>query len=323
MHILVTGASGRIGLVLTRRLIELAHDVRALVLPDDPRLPDVAAAGAEVVPGDLDRATCDAAVQGVDVVYHIAGRLPQLASPDEIFETNVRGTWNMMNAAGARAAELRLVVFASTNDVYSSSAPLYLPTDEAHPRHPVSHYGLSKVIGEEIALDQHRRYGLPVVIARFGMTQRAHEVLDGLASQFFLLSAYVRAHPERADLAANLAARGEHAIVLRDETGAPWFFQITEADDLVEGLVRLLDHPAAIGETMNLAAPATFATDIAAAHLARRTGLPILDVLVPGRPLRLDDTIGKARGLIGYDPQSTIVDIIDRALEEVPLPVSQ
>jgi hypothetical protein len=72
---------------------------------------------------------------------------------------------------------------------------------------------------------------------------------------------------------------------------------------------------------MNLAAPATFATDVAAAHLARRTGLPLLDVLVPGRPLRLDDTIGKARRLIGYDPQSTITDIIDRALEEVPLPL--
>jgi len=314
---LVTGASGRIGLLLTQRLLDLGHDVRALVLPDDERLPDVDATGAAVLAGNLDRASCNAAVQDVEVIYHLAGRLPQGATPDEIFETNVRGSWNLLNAAGARASELRLVVFASTNDVYSSGTALYVPTDEAHPRHPVSHYGLSKVIGEEIALDQHRRYGLPVVIARVGLTQRAHEVIDGLTSHFFLLSSYVRAHPERPDLAATFAAGGEHAIVLRDESGAPWSFQITEADDLVAGLIRLLDHPAAIGETMNLASAAAFATDVVADHLARRTGLPVLDVTVPGRVLRLDDAIGKARGLIGYDPRQAITDIIDRALEEV------
>ena len=321
MHILVTGASGRIGLVLTRRLVELGHDVRALVLPDDPRAADVRTAGAEVQLGDLDRPTCDAAVQGVDAIYHLAGRLPQTATPDELFETNVRGTWNLMNAAGARARDLRLVVFASTNDVYSSSAPLYVPTDERHPRHPVSHYGLTKVLGEDIALDQHRRFGLPVVVARFGMTQRAREVLDGLTAQYFLLSAFVRANPDRTDLAAVLAERGEHAIAIRDERGAPWSFQVNEADDLVEGLVRLLDQPAAIGETMNLAAPAPFATDAAADHLARRTGLPVLDVVVPGPALRVEDAIGKARGLIGYDPRTTIFDIIDRALEQVSLAV--
>jgi len=328
-RILVTGASGRIGLTLVADLIGKGHSVRALTIPEDPRAGAVAQAGAEVVVGSItNAATCDRSVEGVDAIYHLAGQLPQNASDDAIFEINVRGTWNLMKAASARASALRVVVFASTDDVYSSVDPLYVPVDENHPRRPVSTYGLSKVMGEEIGKFWHVRHSLPFSMARFGLTQLAHEVLDGITAPSFLLSARVKSLRERAATDASAAAqlaplervlesRGEHAIALRDEQGEPWILQLCEVSDLVTGLALYLDRPAAIGESFNMAAASPFATDLAAAHLAKLAGIEVLDVRVPGPRLVINESIAKARSVLGYDPKLSITDILDRAVAEV------
>jgi UDP-glucose 4-epimerase len=327
-RILVTGASGRIGLPFVRDLIGRGHVVRALAIPGDPRAAAVADAGAEVVIGTImDASTCDRSLDGVDAVYHLAGQLPQDASDDAIFETNVRGTWNLLKAAAVRAASLRVVVFASTDDVYSSVDPAYVPVDENHPRRPVSTYGLSKVIGEDIGMFWHVRHGLPFAMARFGLTQLAHEVLDGITAHLFLLSARVEslrrqsADPavaaQLAPLEKVLAERGEHAIALRDDQGAPWILQLCEVSDLVGGLSLYLDRPAAIGDSFNMGAAAPFATDVAAAHLARLTGMEVLDVAVPGPRLVINESIARARSILGYEPKLTIMGILDQAVSEL------
>jgi len=328
MRVLVTGASGRIGLPLVRELRGRGHTVRALTIAGDPRRADLDAASDEVLEGDIASAVaCTAAVADVDAIYHLAGQLPQKTTDERVFDVNVRGTWELMAAASRRAADLRMVVFASTNDVYSVQDALYSPVDEAHPRRPVSPYGLSKVMGEEICAFHRIRNGLPVAIARFGLTQSADELLTGLTAQYFLLSARVAAlreaaatdpaaAAERERLEAILERDGEHAIVLRGADGQPWMFHICEVTDLVHGLSLFLEHPAAIGEAINLSSPAPFTTDIAAAHLAARTGLPVLDVAVPPG-LRFVESIAKARSILGYDPRFSIADILDRGLETV------
>ncbi len=327
--ILVTGASGRIGLPLVRRLIADGHSVRALTIPDDPRAASVRDAGAEVVVGSIaDAGDCASALAGIDTIFHLAGQLPAGAADTTIFETNVRGTWNLMGAAAERAAEIRLVVFASTDDVYSSQDPLYVPVDEGHPRRPVSTYGLSKVIGEEIGQFYRIRHGLPVAFARFGLTQVAHELIDGITAPFFLLSARVAALRAQAavdpsavalleELEGILARDGERPIAVRDVSGQPWIIQICEVSDLVGGLVRYLDRPAAIGEAFNMGGPAPFATDVAAAHLASLTGLEPLDVALPGPRLVIHESIAKARAMLGYDPKMTLFDLLDRAVADV------
>src|SRR3990172_6446617 len=167
-HILVTGATGRIGLPFVTDLISRGHTVRAIAVPGDERAGTLAGLGAEVITGSVtDAAVCDAGVDGVEAVYHLAGQLPQDASDESIFEINVRGTWNLMKSASRHAGTIRLVVFASTDDVYSSQDPVYTPIDENHPRRPVSTYGLSKVIGEEIGRFYQVRRDLPVAMARF------------------------------------------------------------------------------------------------------------------------------------------------------------
>lgn len=357
MRILVTGATGRIGLPLIRALRTAGHEVRVLVAPDDPGAGRVATETTDVIVGDIaSEEACASAVDGVAAIYHLAGRLPQDAADADLLRVNVAGTWRLMDAASRRATDLAVVVFASTNDVYSAQEPVYNPIDEAHPRRPVSTYGLTKVLGEEVARYHLLRSDLPVAIARFGLTQAARELIDGLTAPNFLLSARVaalrgtddpgnrtdhrspggdepsggvepagggstrhgasRRHPTSlGEMEAILRERGEHAIALRDESGRPWRYHICDVEDLVSGLVRFLDHPAAIGEAINLTSPAPFGTDEAARYLAARAGLPVLDVIAPGPGLRFTESITKARSILGYDPQRTIERMLDAGLE--------
>ena len=134
-RILVTGGTGRIGLPLVTKLIALGHAVRVLALPDDRRAADADSAGAEILVGSVTAPeSCADAVDDVEVVYHLAGQLPQRASDESIFETNVRGTWNLLKATAERPEPLSLFVFESTEVVFSSVDALYVPVDENHPR---------------------------------------------------------------------------------------------------------------------------------------------------------------------------------------------
>src|SRR5690606_28085435 len=89
---------------------------------------------------------------------------------------NVRGTFNLLRAASK--AGVGRFVFASSGEVYPELNSVYLPIDEAHPTHPTSMYGLSKLLGEEMVQNFARRTGLPYAILRFSHTQSAEELFD-------------------------------------------------------------------------------------------------------------------------------------------------
>jgi NADH dehydrogenase len=130
--ILITGAAGQIGSRLARRLHELGHQVRALVLPGDP-LVDRLADTATVHFGDVTRSeTLNGPLAGVDVVYHLAAVL-LCESAAQFQAVNVEGTRHVVDAA-ARARVGHLVHISSASVVY--------------PR--TTHYSRSKWQAEEI-----------------------------------------------------------------------------------------------------------------------------------------------------------------------------
>ena len=100
MDVLVTGAGGRIGTHLTRRLLARGHRVRALALPEDPRLAALHDLGAEVILGNLpDPASLDAATADVDAVCHLAAALTLHGSTDTtLVDVNLRGTFNLLDS---------------------------------------------------------------------------------------------------------------------------------------------------------------------------------------------------------------------------------
>lgn len=108
---LVTGATGHLGNVLVRKLLERGEKVRVLVLPgESPH----AFHGQEVMVGNiLDRDIVDRAVLGIDTVYHLAGVISILPGSEEMMEkTNVSGTRNIVEAS-LKARVRRLVHVSS------------------------------------------------------------------------------------------------------------------------------------------------------------------------------------------------------------------
>lgn len=167
----VTGAGGFIGSHLAEHLVRAGVAVRAFVhyhgsgtrgWLDDSEL----AADIEFVAGDVrDHDSVRRAVQGVDVVFHLAALVGipySYVTPQAYVRTNVDGALNVLEAAREHGVE-RLIL-TSTSEVYGSAQ--YAPMDEAHPVRSQSPYAATKAAADQLALSYHASFGVPVVIAR-------------------------------------------------------------------------------------------------------------------------------------------------------------
>ena len=182
--LVLIGGAGLIGSHTVDQL--LTEPVREIVIYDnfvrdrvenlsnalqDPRV-RVFAAGGDITQTDI----LDAALEGADGVFHFAALwlLQCHEFPRSAFETNIRGTFNVMDAC-VRKGVKRLV--------YSSSASVYgdavrEPMDEDHPFHNKNFYGATKICGEAMLRAYHHRYKLDFVGLRymnvFGARQDYH-----------------------------------------------------------------------------------------------------------------------------------------------------
>jgi nucleoside-diphosphate-sugar epimerase len=145
---MVTGAAGFIGSHLVERLSEEGHSVVAVVRREK-QAAALAGKGIEPCLADVRDATAIRdAVRGVDVVYHLAGRI-LAASLDDFRAVNVAGVQNVAEACAACPSPPTLVVVSSLAAAGPSRAGQ--PRTEADPPAPVSNYGRSKLEGEEAA----------------------------------------------------------------------------------------------------------------------------------------------------------------------------
>jgi dihydroflavonol-4-reductase len=162
---LVTGGGGRLGNVLVRRLLEAGQEVR--VLEPGSRSESLAGLAIEFVSGSvLDAGDVDRAVDGADVVYHLAAKIDLRPRKDPMmYPINVEGTRKVVDACLSRG--LRLVHTSSHHAV--EREPLELPLTEDRPLalDEKCEYHRSKAIGETIVLEACER-GLDAVIVNPG-----------------------------------------------------------------------------------------------------------------------------------------------------------
>lgn len=147
MKILVTGATGKVGSRLAKRLAARGDQVRALVR-DPARAAELREAGVELARGDLlDAASLAEPVRGMDAVVHCAAFF-RGATPEQAHAVNDTGTQQLAHAA--RDAGVRRFVFTSTGLVYGPAGGRAL--DEDAPCAPVDAYPLSKLAAERFLL---------------------------------------------------------------------------------------------------------------------------------------------------------------------------
>ena len=173
--VLVTGATGMVGSNLCRRLLDEGARVVGLIADDDPTS-ELARSGTlsemVVISGRLERYDdVERAINNteVDTVIHL-GAQPIVGAaaraPRHTFETNIQGTWNVLDACRLIGSRVRRVVVASSDKAYGAQP--VLPYVEDMPLAGVQPYEVSKSCTDLIALSYAKTYGLPVAVARCG-----------------------------------------------------------------------------------------------------------------------------------------------------------
>ena len=170
----VTGATGLVGGWTVRRLIDLGADVVCLVrdwVPKSELVHSRLIEHLQVVRGDVrDKALLERVLgeYEIDTVIHLAAQTIAgigNRNPISTFETNVRGSWSLLEAC-RRSPMVKQIVLASSDKAYGEHHDL--PYDEETPlqgRHP---YDVSKSCADLIAQAYAKTYNLPVVITRCG-----------------------------------------------------------------------------------------------------------------------------------------------------------
>lgn len=170
----VTGATGLVGGWVVRRLLAAGAEVICLVrdwVPQSDLLSSGLLDQVKVVRGDVCDQTLLERILGefeIDTVLHLAAQtLVPIANrnPVSTFETNVAGTWRLLEAC-RRSPRVRQIVLASSDKAYGEHDRLpYAEDAPLQGRHP---YDVSKSCADLIAQSYARTYGLPVAVTRCG-----------------------------------------------------------------------------------------------------------------------------------------------------------
>lgn len=172
--VFVTGATGLLGSWLTAKLVSLGADVVVLIrdwVPESELFHNNAAAKTTIIRGDLnDQELLERILNEyeIETVFHAAAQTivgTANRSPISTFESNIRGTWCLLEAV-RRSELIKQVIVASSDKAYGSHESLPYREDAAlQGKHP---YDVSKSCADLISQSYAHTFDLPVCITRCG-----------------------------------------------------------------------------------------------------------------------------------------------------------
>ncbi len=293
MNILVTGAAGFIGSHLAERLAQTGNRVCGLdcVLDNYARelkelnVGALKAAGVRFLPLDLATDELRDALDGMDLIYHLAAQPGLSAStPFETFaRNNITATHRLLQAA-LSAPSVRGFAYISTSSVYGYDAT---GSEITEPR-PTSHYGVTKLAGEQLVLAAARDRGFP------GFSMRLFSVYGP------------RERPEKLypRLIKAILEQKEFTLFDGSETHLRSF---TFVSDIVDGLMSVAQEPGRFrGEIFNVGSDTAITTGEGIRIVEEILGTPAKLVRTPrraGDQLKTHANIEKARRILGYAPR--------------------
>lgn len=306
--VFITGADGFIGCWIAKTLVEknaqivvLMRDVKAKSALDVHKIRDQ----VTIVHGDLlDFSLLQRVVNEYEIeyVFHLAAQaIVPVAnqSPMSTFDTNIRGTWTLLEAVRtANSKALKAVVVASSDKSYGK--PLTLPYTEDHPLHGIYPYDASKACADILARCYATTYGLPIVV-----TRKANIYGGGDMNLSRIVPDAIRS-----------AIEGKELVVRSDGTPERDFIYVKDA---VRGYLLLAEHIDTVkGEAFNFGA----GQPISVKDLLQKI------IALSGKEIRLN-ILGQAKGeidrqylgarkvqeRIGWQPEYTLDDGLRETIE--------
>lgn len=194
MNILVTGACGFIGSHLVERLVKKGHNVKAFTFYN-PRglngwldtLDKNITKEVKIISGDIrDHDFLINHSKKIDAILHLAALIGipySYHAPKSYIETNVIGTYNVLNAS--KINNISKTIITSTSEVYGTAQSI--PISENHPLNAQSPYAASKTGSDQLALSFYKSFKLPVTIIRpfntFGPRQSTRAIIPTIITQ--------------------------------------------------------------------------------------------------------------------------------------------
>ncbi len=299
-RIFVTGGAGFIGSHLCKKLSDSNSNLTIYDNLSNGKIENVKhLPRVHFVKGDILDIKKLRSQDKADLIFHLAAQVVvpySMENPIEDFETNARGTLNVLEKARKDGAR---VVFASSAAVYGN--PTQLPTPEDYGFNPFSCYGLSKVVGEEYCSIYSKQYGLDVTILRFANVygSRCHGVINDFLDK-------LDRNPEKLEIIGT-------GLQSRD------FVHIS---DVVEALTLSAVSEAAIGKTFNIGfGKTTKIIDLAKMilkilNLSDKTAITTTNVSWKGDINTIWFDISKAKRELNWAPTISLEDNLREMLLE-------
>ncbi len=308
---LVTGSAGFIGRSISAALLARGESVRGIDnFATGKRSNLVGLEAMEFIEGDLaDRATCEKACAGVEIIFHEAALASVPRSVADPIATNIAcvdATLNLLVAA--RAAGVRRVIYAGSSSVYGDTPTL--PKQEEMLPNPISPYAVAKLAGEHYLRAFTRVYGLETVTLRyfnvFGPYQDPTSQYSGVLAIFC-----------RRMLAADQTPDSPQPTIYGDGEQSRDF---TYIDNVVHANLLAAAAPAekASGRMMNTATGNRITLNETFKILQELTGFKGQAAYVPARAGDIRDSLADIRlagELLGYTPIVDFSEGLRRTVE--------
>jgi len=317
MRALITGGAGFIGSHLAEALLDAGHEVEVV--------DDLSTGSMENIEHLKNRHGFRCVIDSVtnedliaeqtdrcDVVFHLAAAVGVkliVERPVHTIETNVHGTEVVLTQANKNSQKKKLVIVASTSEVYGKSTEIPFREDAdlrlgATWKHRWA-YACSKALDEFLALAYWKEKKLPVIVVRlFNTVGQRQTGQYGMVVPNFVKQ----------------ALEGQPITVFGDGSQSRSF---TYVGDVVDALMRLVDEPKAIGEVFNVGNGQEISILGLAEKIKEMTGSQSEIVKVPydqaygegfeDMPRRVPD-ITKLQKFTGYEPKVQLTEILTRVI---------
>ncbi|HEX9827824.1 MAG TPA: NAD-dependent epimerase/dehydratase family protein [Flavobacteriaceae bacterium] len=306
MKVLVTGAAGFIGSHTAERLKQLGHDVVGVdnfspyysLELKQLNADALKIAGISMIQYDLREANLSSVLPtDIDYIFHFAAQ-PGISSTSsfvDYFSNNILATKNVIDyALGCKG--LKLFVNIGTSSIYGLEATF--PEDVA-PK-PASYYGVTKLAAEQLVLQKSREKQFKACSLRLYSVIGPRERPEKMYTKLI-----------------DLGLKGEPFPLF--EGSDKHLRSFTYVGDIVDGVVSVIGNEQSVdGEIINLGTEVEHTTQEGIEAVEKVLGTSIKINVIPkraGDQLRTKANIDKARKLLGYNPQTTLLEAVKHQVE--------